>query len=302
MPDQIPEYGDTAQMPTGQTNLLIAGKHGSLVDTMIFTNVNYDKKRITLVSIPRDLYYNGRKINSYYALFGMEELKRTLTKITGYQIDKYILIDMYAFIDVVDLIGGIEVHLDKPVIDPTYKTLDGEQWSTLYYRAGDHHLSGKQALRLARTRHTSSDFARAERQQMILKAMQQKARGLGLGDAQKITSIATAVLGRTETDFNLGDALAAYFRYQGFEIDSGHVISSGNILESKNSNEGQNNECLAKLDASKKKAETDGQPMNADDVKKKQAACTADKGAYILLPRGGNWNVIKWYFRNLLDK
>jgi LCP family protein required for cell wall assembly len=277
-------------------NILVAGKHGSLVDTMIFANINPVTRKITLVSIPRDLYYNNRKINSYYALYGMDELKRILSKITGYQIDKYILIDMYAFIDVIDLIGGVDVHLDSPVIDPTYRTLDNGQWSTLYYRAGDHHLSGKQALRLARTRHTSSDFARAERQQLILKSIQKKARQFGFGDASKLTEIAKTILGKTETDINLADALPAYFRYQGFEIESGNVLSSGNVLQSKMTGEEKIAACLAKV--SKIKVEE----SSPEEIAKKKQACQGDKGAYILIPANNNWNTVRWYFHQLIEE
>lgn len=274
-------------------NILIAGKHDRLMDTMIFANINPATKKVTLISIPRDLYYNNRKINSYYAIYGMEELKRTLSKITGYQIDKYILVDMYAFIDVVDLIGGVDVHLDKAVIDPTYKVFDNNQWSTLYYQPGDYHLSGKQALRLARTRHTSSDFARAERQQMIIKAVQKKAREFGFGSASNLTDLAKVILSKTETDISLADALANYFRYQGFEIVGGNVLSSGNVLDSKNTGEEKVGGCLAAL-----KDKTD---LTPEELKAKQDQCNDQKGEYILLPKGNNWNVIKWYFKQVIE-
>ncbi|MCC7432411.1 LCP family protein, partial [Candidatus Peregrinibacteria bacterium] len=276
---------EIAEIP-GQFNVLIAGKNGSLMDTMIFANINSETRKITLVSLPRDLYYNNRKINSYYALFGMEEMKRVFSNITGYKIDKFILIDMYAFIEVIDLIGGVDVHLDEAVIDPTYKVNDDGVWSTLYYRAGDHHLSGKQALRLARTRHTSSDFARAERQQMIIKALQTKARSFGFGDAATLNSMAQAVLSKTETDFNIADAISAYFRYQGFEVEGGNVLSSGNVLESKFTGDLKVAECKAKS-------------TEAEDGQEK---CQQDKGQYILLPRNGNWNTVKWYFHKLIEE
>lgn len=278
-------------------NVLVAGKHGSLVDTMIFANINPVTRKITLVSIPRDLYYNNRKINSYYALYGMDELKRILSTITGYHIDKFILIDMYAFVEVVDLIGGVDVHLDSPVIDPTYKTFDAGVWSTLYYRAGDYHLSGKQALRLARTRHTSSDFARAERQQMILKSIQKKAREFGFGDAKKLTEIAQTVLSKTDTDFGLSDALAGYFRYQGFEIEGGNVLSSGNVLESKNTGDDKSKECLSKVNADAAK-----NSLGEDEIQKRQDSCSDIHGEYILLPRNNNWNTVKWYFHQLIEQ
>jgi len=297
LPDQIPDYGDKITSNKGQLNVLVAGKNGSLVDTMIFANINSETRKITMVSIPRDLYYNGRKINSIYALYGMDELKRTLSTITGYQVDKYILVDMYAFIDVIDIIGGVDVHLDQPVIDPTYKVNDNGQWSTLYYRAGDHHLSGKQALRLARTRHTTSDFARAERQQMIIAAIQKKAREFGLGDAGTLKEIAEKVLQKTETDISFADAISYYFRYQNFEIDRGNVLSSGNVLYSKYTGElkKEENSCpsagaLAALDRE--------DPANAAVIKK---CSDIEKGQYILLPRNDSWNTVKWYFKGLIE-
>lgn len=271
----------------GQLNVLIAGKHGSLVDTMIFANINPEERKITLVSVPRDLYYNNRKINSIYALYGMEELKRTLSFVTGYKIDKYILIDMYAFIDVIDLIGGIDVHLDAPVIDPTYKTFDGGKWGTLYYRAGDHHLSGKQALRLARSRHTSSDFARSKRQHMILGAIQTKAQNLGFGDAAELSQIAETILGKTETDINLAEAISYYFRYQNFNINGGHVISSGNVLISRHTS------------YSKKK--NMGCMESSLEEEKVEECESVDKGQYILIPRNENWNNVRWYFNEILE-
>ena len=255
---------------------------------MIFANIDPINKKITLVSLPRDLYYNGRKINSIYFFYGMDELKRTLSFISGYEIDKYILIDMYAFIDVIDLIGGIDVHLDQPVVDPTYRTFDGGKWGTLYYRAGDHHLSGKQALRLARTRHTSSDFARSARQHMILAAVKEKARSYGLGDAAILKTMAESVLSKTETDINVAEAISYYFRYQGYEVNGGNVISSGNVLTSKHTGD----------DALR----AAGCPVPEDAPDEDKERCkNIDKGAYILIPRGNNWNTIRWYFRELIE-
>jgi len=289
---------------------LVAGKNGSLTDTMIFANVNPEKRLITMVSIPRDLYYNGRKINSVYALYGMEELKRALSFVTGYQIDKFILIDMYAFIEVIDLIGGIDVHLDQPVIDPTYKTFDGGKWGTLYYRAGDHHLSGKQALRLARTRHTSSDFARAERQQMIIQALQEKARNFGFGDADSLTRIAQQVLSKVETDVSLAEGISYYFRYQNFSVSRGHVLSSGNVLESKYTGDLKK----AELNCSKSaQSKTSGSKTttaasaassaagNQNPQAPKDPCEDIDRGAYILEPRNGNWNSVRWYFHQIIE-
>ena len=269
-------------------NILVAGKHGALMDTMVIANINIAKRRIILTSVPRDLYYNNRKINFIYSQYGMEEVKRTLAFITGVKIDKYILIDMYAFIEVIDMIGGIDVHLDRAVIDPTYKTFDGGKWGTMYYRAGDHHLSGKQALRLARSRHTSSDFARSERQHMILSAIRNKFGSFKLSDAGSLRLIAKNILSKTKTDINLAEAISYYFRYKGFEIKGGNVLSTLNVLNSKFTGDEAFKEagCPATKDAT-------------EELKKKCA--TMSRGQYILVPKKDNWNTIRWYFRQLLN-
>ena len=221
--------GEIVDDPT-HFNVLVMGKNGSNVDTMIFTNVDSDTREVTMISIPRDLYFNGRKINSVYASYGIEEQVSWVEEIVGQQIDSYILIDMYVFRDIVDLMGGVDVTLKEDLIDPTYKTCNGDVCSTLYYEAGEHHLNGTEALRVARSRHSTSDYSRAERQQLILEGIKDKAMGLGLGDADTLLSILNTVIDSTETDISVDDALRYYFRYQNFTLNGGYVISSANVL------------------------------------------------------------------------
>jgi LCP family protein required for cell wall assembly len=282
IPDEIPEFDDALSHEDNTFNILISGKHGSLVDTMIFAHIDEETRKIRMISIPRDLYYEGRKINSFPYFYGMPELKRVLSDITGYELDKYILIDMYAFIDVIDLVGGVDIHLDDAVIDPTYRTVDDGVVGTLHYEPGDYHLGGVEALRLARTRHTSSDFARAERQQLILEALQNKARNFGFGDADTIYEIAKTVLSKTETDIGIDEAIVYYFKYQGYEIESNAVMSSGNVLYVPPYTTVENcNEMIAAAAA----------------AGAQKPGCENDNHAYTLLPRNDNWNVVKWFFK-----
>lgn len=282
IPTDIPDYGDDITHEENTFNILIAGKHGSLVDTMIFTHIDETTKKIRMVSIPRDLYYNGRKINAFPYFYGMPELKKVLSDITGYELDKYILIDMYAFIDVIDLVGGIDIHLDSAVIDPTYRTVDDGVEGTLHYEPGDYHLGGVEALRLARTRHTSSDFARAERQQLIIEALQTKARNFGFGDADTIYEISKTVLEKTETDITLDEAIAYYFRYQNYDIESNNVMSSGNVLYVPPYITTE--DCNAMI--AEAKANGSATPT-----------CENENHAYTLIPLNNNWNVVKWFFK-----
>jgi len=294
LPTEIPNYSDLPEELKQGENLLILGKNGSLIDTCIFANIDYKTGKITLISIPRDLYLNGKKINSIYARYGIAEYVKTIEKLTGYKINKHILIDMYAFMDVIDLIGGVDVYLEKPVIDPTYKTCDGGECSTLYYRAGDHHLSGKQALRLARSRHTSSDFDRASRQQLIIKAVQQKSKSLSIADAGKISEIASKILSKTETNIAAHEAMNYYFRLKNFKIYSGNVISSGNVLDSTSEGELNPKPC-PKPDPATPSNDTQS------TAETKPKPCVQEKGAYILVPKNNNWNLIKWFVRDAIS-
>lgn len=255
-------------------NFLIAGKHGSLTDTIIFAHVDQTAKSVKLISIPRDLYIDNKKINSLYLDGGMPALVQRVEEITGMQIVDYVMIDMYAFIDVVDYLGGIDVTLDQPLIDPTYKTYDEGEWGTLYYEAGTHHLSGVQALRIARSRHYSSDFDRAKRQHKILYALREKGKNLSIKDAGKLLQIAVTLLNKTDTDMSAKDALNYFLKYKNYSLEGQHVLSSGNVLTSTYSN------------------------IYNGSV---PASCTdCFKGAYILTPKNNDWRLVRSYIYNIL--
>lgn len=254
---------------------------------MIFAHINETDGTVKMISVPRDLMYEGKKINSLAMYYGMQKLVDTLSEISGYKLDKYILVDMYAFIDVVDLIGGIDLTLTESVIDPTYRTVDNGIEGTLHYEPGDYHFSGVQALRLARSRHTSSDFARASRQQMILKSIQKKAKSLGLGDIKTLYQIVKAVLRQTETDISFDEAISYFLRYQDYNIVGNAVMSSGNVLFSPPYTKIE--DCLAKAD------EALALRMTPPD-------CNAENHAYTLVPRDENWDLIKWFFRDHFEK
>ncbi|MBI2634730.1 LCP family protein [Candidatus Peregrinibacteria bacterium] len=287
IPDSVPDYGNEISKNEGVLNILVTGKQGMNVDTMILAHLDDKRRSISMVSIPRDLMYNGRKINSLAYYYGMPELKKAVTKISGYNVDKYILIDMYAFIDVVDLIGGVDIHLTAPLVDPSYKVVDNGIASTLHYDEGDHHLGGVQALRVARSRKTTSDFSRAERQQEILAAIQDKARNFGFGDADTIYQIVKTVLNKTETDISLDEALAFFFRYQNYDIDSMSVMHSANVLFVPPYVTTEN--CAAMLAS----AAAAGEP---------KPDCEGQNHAYTLLPRDNNWNLIKWFFKEHFEE
>ncbi|MFA5947832.1 MAG: LCP family protein [Candidatus Gracilibacteria bacterium] len=284
LPTNLPDYGDTAISGPNSFNVLILGKQGMMVDTMIFAHIDEKNRNVKMVSIPRDLYYNGRKINSAYSLYGIDELKRIIAEISGYKVDKYILIDMYGFIDVINLIGGIDVKLEEPLVDPSYRVVENGVEGTLNYDIGDYHFNGVQALRVARSRKTSSDFSRARRQQMIIEAIQAKAKNFGFGDADTIYGIIKTVLAKTDTDISFDDAIVYFFRYQNYKVAGNEVLSSGNVLYTPP---------YVPIEECEKNDEQGLEP---------RPECLEQKNAYLLLPKEDKWDLVKWFFREQFAK
>lgn len=284
MPSFVPDYVDLVD-DQDNLNVLLMGKNGSNVDTLIFAHVDFTDGKVVLISIPRDLYYKERKINSIYAEKGILAQVAAVEDVVGYKIRHYALVDMYVFRDIVDDLGGVDVTLKEDLIDPTYKVCDGDVCSTLYYTAGFHHLSGMEALRVARSRHTTSDYSRAERQQLILQGIQSKLRTLGLGDTGTLFDVFTTALGALETDVSLSQAMQYYLKYQGYEIDGGNVISSANVLQA----------------VPVPVNYVTSHPIQVCDDGNEPETCKNGYAIDTLQPQNQNWNLIRWWVEEVVE-
>lgn len=179
--------------PDGTTNILLMGVAGpghngeNLTDTLMVVTISADRKNVALSSIPRDLYVElpnsqyWSRINSIYgysgktdAREGVKALAGKVKEISGLPINYYILLDFKGFKKLIDEIGGIDYTLEKDLNDPAFPN-DSFGYDPLYLKAGDYHLDGDLALKLARSRHTlQGDFSRIERQHKIMKALREK--------------------------------------------------------------------------------------------------------------------------------
>lgn len=280
MPTNLPAT-ETSKKEAEKINFLIGGKHGSNMDTMIVAQVDTTSKMVKMISIPRDLFMDGRKLNSY----SIEQIKEYLGVITGLNIDHHMIIDMYAYIEVVDILGGIDLYLTAPVVDPTYRTVDNGVEGTINYEIGWHHLSGVQSLRLARTRHTSSDFARAERQQQILKALKKKIGELTVADGAQALQIANSILSKLDTDMSIKDIMTYQLRFKNFEVSPRGVLSTGNVLVSE-----MYVSPAARINCPESKNEA-GETI--------VVKCPSAPAQYILKPKT-DWNGVRWYVSELL--
>ena len=155
--------------------ILLCGtdKDGTRTDTMMLLYLDGAENRIGLLSLPRDTLTRtseGKraKLNSAYGRNGCGEegMNWTLNyiqDIIGYRPDGYILVDMELVPRIVDLMGGVDVHLDHHIRVHT----DGVE---VYVPAGDAHLNGEEVLATLRYRYGyyNADLGRVEVQRMVI--------------------------------------------------------------------------------------------------------------------------------------
>jgi anionic cell wall polymer biosynthesis LytR-Cps2A-Psr (LCP) family protein len=88
----------------------------------------------------------------------------------GVDVDHYVRVDLVGFVRIVDAMGGVDLDVPNALIDYEYPTYDyGTR--VVEFAAGPQHMDGEAALAYARIRHGSSDFQRAERQQLVVQAI-----------------------------------------------------------------------------------------------------------------------------------
>lgn len=197
-------------------------KAGTNTDTIMVASYDVKNQKLSLMSIPRDTMVNVnwdiKKINSVYGRRGVEELKNQIGKLIGFTPDFYVKIDLQAFVDVVDLIGGVEFDVPVPMHyhDPYQKlSIDLEPGLQL--------LNGQQAMGLVRFRKSDlsagkrtgyNDTGRVQTQQEFLKAMFKKC--LKLTNWTKISSYVEIFQRNVESELTTGNML--WFARQAMDL------------------------------------------------------------------------------------
>jgi LCP family protein required for cell wall assembly len=221
----LPEWNGTDKL-----NILLIGadqrpKEGTFnTDTLIVVSIDPKTKQVAMYSLPRDTVdvpippgparsvfgsaYAG-KINSLWlnSRFrsdafpgndksrGFNALKATLGELYGLDIQYYLMVNFQGFQNIVDTLGGVTVNVQNPVLDDHYPGGPSGASTRVYIPAGVQHMTGAQALVYARSRHTSSDFDRAQRQQRVILSIREQA------DPQTILANLTQLLKDLKTSF-----------------------------------------------------------------------------------------------------
>lgn len=192
VPTELDVMTDEEEVIGGEIiNILLIGQdtrdaeQRGLSDSMILVSVNTETKKLVMTSFMRDLYidipsdkggYYRQRINTAYAVGGMERLNATIAHNFGVEVDNNIEVDFSGFQTIVDAMGGIDIELTKT--EASYMNKDsGQRWNL---KEGLNHLDGEQALCYARIRKIDSDFYRTERQRVVLNKLFEKIKDLGV--------------------------------------------------------------------------------------------------------------------------
>ena len=163
-------------------------REDSRTDSMILATVNKDKKRMDMVSIPRDSLslmrekddenndsaYFFDKITHAHAYNDVKGTTNAVENLLHTPINFYVLINFKAFEQTVDAFGGIDLYVP---FDMDEQNANGEE-NTVKLTKGWHTLNGEQALAFSRSRYYDSDIERGQRQLQAIHALIDKAKSL----------------------------------------------------------------------------------------------------------------------------
>lgn len=185
-----------------RVNVLLLGIGGGthegpdLTDTMIFASIDSAGKKVTLVSIPRDLWMPElmQKINFAYADGeikkdggGIIAARSAVEKLLGQEVDYVFRMDFDGFVKAVDMVGGLDITVDN-ILDDNLYPLEGREndscglseekiaslsaeiatgsaaeneafpcrYEHLYFNKGAQKMDGINALKFVRSRHGKS--------------------------------------------------------------------------------------------------------------------------------------------------
>ena len=186
-------------------------------DVMMMMDISEDNKRVSVISFPRDLLVDipkctdektgqeyparsGVMINEAMAEAGIGCAVDTVNKLTGMEVDHFMMADFNAVKELSNAVGGVEVCISDAVYDPD---------SRLRLPAGTSAVQGEMALAFLRTRHAfadGGDLGRIKAQQGFLSSLTRKIKDEGtLSDPGKMLNIADVITRNLTVDDGLGD-------------------------------------------------------------------------------------------------
>ena len=191
---QLPAKNQAKQLPPlcGQTPVLTVLLAGidyrpdnylyGLADVIRIVRIDFTTHEVSVLTLDRAIWVEIPGISDHYGIThgnlnqaffygvpamgyyygpggGAGLLAATLKQNFNLDVDNYVVVDMATFVKFVDALGGIDVNLPQPV--------DGTP-ALPFFNAGKQHLTGAQALALARIREKYSTLIRDRNQNTVI--------------------------------------------------------------------------------------------------------------------------------------
>lgn len=214
---------------------------GTLSDTIIVASLNNETKELKMVSVYRDTILNMsngsyNKANAAYALGGPAQGINMLNTNLDLNIEKYVAVDFSIVVDIIDLLGGIEIEVDKAEISgmnkyiPETARVSGVE-ANLIENEGLQLLDGAQATTYARIRSTAGgDFKRTDRQRYVISKIVDKLKVTNLLTLNKIVDTALPRISTNFTAAEIAIYAAAYLDfYLGPNTGFPEIASTGSV-------------------------------------------------------------------------
>lgn len=208
--------------------LAVPDQESGNADGIMVVTYDVPNQKVGLLSIPRDtlVMKKNPKINSSMKA-GIDNLEEVVSDLVGFPIDYYITLDLDAFIEIVDAVGGVD--FDVPV-EMYYD--DPAQDLHIHYKPGMQHLNGQQAMEVCRFRHNADgtgyplgDVQRAETAQKMMLTIAQKV--MSVDSLVNINEFVGIVERNIETDLKGTDI--AWFAAKALGLNLSTGVSSDTL-------------------------------------------------------------------------
>ncbi len=231
-----PDDGYDGDMPTvsgdrkeGVYTFLLVGtdKGDGNTDTIMVATYDTVNQDVSIMSIPRDTMINAswdiKKINSVYSRYsdGIGALKKQVKTLIGFTPDFYVKVDLEMFVELVDLVGGVEFYVPQ---DMNYD----DDWQDLHIHLeeGLQVLDGEKAMELVRfRRYAEGDIKRVEVQQNFMKALIKEC--LSLEHWGKIKAYIDLAMDNVQTDLEFGSVV--WFAAQALGLNGTKALSMDDV-------------------------------------------------------------------------
>ena len=226
------------------TNILLIGTDGRVggnkrtrSDAIIAVSINRNTKKVIMTSFLRDMYVSiptgedyQNRINTAFAIGGPDLLFSTLKKNFGIKVDKYVHIDFFNFMELVDAVGGVDIEVDQAelnVINLYYlqqlNAALGLPIDTDFINSsgGLVHMNGKQALCYTRIRYVGQgDFERTERQRKVLSLIVDKVKTLNVSELNKLADVILPLIATNLTQGEVMSLIVNSPEYLSYDLES----------------------------------------------------------------------------------